>query len=129
MKAQEEQGEDANSLHGEPRVEQTHDMVAQRMVGPCGQRPTLTDARPSKSVASSHESRAGSARHGKGRRGRKGETGARENRENRKQHLARRLPLSHHNNKYNTHNSGSGSSICSRHDATPVTPRPETPSS
>ena len=45
------------------------------------QRPTPTDgARPSKSVASSHESRAGSARDRMGRRGRKGETGAREKR-------------------------------------------------
>ena len=38
-------------------------MVAKRLVGPYGQRPTPADgARPSKSVASSHESRAGNAR-------------------------------------------------------------------
>ena len=46
------------------------------MVGPYGQRPTPTDgAGPSKSVASSHESRAGNARDRKGRRGRKGGMG------------------------------------------------------
>ena len=65
------------------------------MVGPSQQRTTPADgARPSKSVASSHQGRAGSARNRKGRRRRKGETGARENRQNRKQHLAHRLPLS-----------------------------------
>ena len=36
VKAQGEQEEDVNSQHEElPRVEQTHDMVAQRMVDPC----------------------------------------------------------------------------------------------
>ena len=54
-----------------PRVEQTHDMVAQRMVGPSQQWTTPADgARPSESMASSHQSRAGSARDRKGRRGR-----------------------------------------------------------
>ena len=79
------------TARGEPRVEQTHDMVAQRMVGPSQQRTTPADgARPSKSVASSHQGRAGSARDGKGPRERKGEMGAREDR---KQHLARHFPL------------------------------------
>ena len=74
-------------------------MVERRLVGPKGQRPTLTDgARPSKSVASSHESRAGNARDRKSRGERKGEMGARDNGKKRKQHLTRCLPLSHHNN-------------------------------
>ena len=46
------------------------------MVDPHRQRTTLEDgARPSKSVASSQKSRAGSARNKKGLRGRKGEMG------------------------------------------------------
>ena len=69
-------------------------MVAKRLVGPYGQRPTLADgARPSKSVASSHKGSARSARDRTGRRGRKGEMGARDNGEKRKQHTARCLPL------------------------------------
>ena len=56
-------------------------------MGPYGQRPTLTDgARPSKSVASSHESRAGNARDRKSRGERKGEMGVRDNGKKRKQH-------------------------------------------
>ena len=96
VKAQEEQGERREfNARREPRVEQTHDVVAQRMVGPSQQRTTPADGkRPSKSVASSHQGRAGSARHGKGRRGKKGETGARKDR---KQHLAHRFPLQPNN--------------------------------
>ena len=76
-----------------PRVEQTHDMVAQRMVGPSQQRTTLADgARPSKSVASSHQGCAGSARDRKGCRGREREMG---DGKKRQQRLARRLPPSH----------------------------------
>ena len=57
---------------------------------------TPTDgARPSKSVASSHESRAGNARDRKGRRGRKGGMGDGKQRKQRKR-LARRIPLSQH---------------------------------
>ena len=53
-----------NSMSEENDVSNRHDMVAKRLVGPYGQRPTPTDgARPSKSVASSHESRAGHVRH------------------------------------------------------------------
>ena len=67
-------------------------------------RPTFTDSkRPSKSAASSHESRAGSPRDRTDRRGRKGEMGARDNGKKRKQHVTRCLPLSHHNSKCNTH--------------------------
>ena len=85
-------------------------MVERRLVGPYNQRLTLTDgARPSKSVTSSHESCAGSARVRTDRKGRKGEIGTRDNGEKRKQHLTRCLPLSNHNSKYNTHSS-SGSS-------------------
>ena len=97
---------ESNSMHEEKKlcVEKTHDMVERRLVGPYGQRPTLTDgARPSKSVASSHESHAGSARDRTDRRGRKGEMGARDNGEKRKQHLARCLPLSNHNSTTFTH--------------------------
>ena len=51
-------------------------MVAKRLVDPHGQRTTLEDgARPSKSVASSHKSRARRARDKKGLRERKGEMG------------------------------------------------------
>ena len=54
-------------------------------MGPYGQWPTPADgARPSESVASRHESRAGSARDRKGRRGRNGEQ---DNGEKRKQHF------------------------------------------
>ena len=78
-------------------------MVERRLVGPYGQRPTLTDgASPSKSVASSHESRAGSARDRTGRRERKGERGARDNGEKRKQYTTRCLPLP--KRKHNTRN-------------------------
>ena len=97
---------ESNSMHEEKKlcIEKTHDMVERRLVGPYGQRPTLTDgARPSKSVASSHESHAGSARDRTDRRGRKGEMGARDNGEKRKQHLARCLPLSNHNSTTFTH--------------------------
>ena len=67
------------------------------LVGPYGRRPTLTDgARSSKSVTSSHENRAGSARDRTDRRERKGEMGARDNGERRKQHLTRCLSLSNH---------------------------------
>ena len=53
------------------------------MVGPYGQRPTPADgARPSKSVASSHEGSAKSTRDRTGRRGRKGDMGVRDNGEN-----------------------------------------------
>ena len=93
----------------EPRVEQTHDVVAQRMVGPSQQRTTPADGkRPSKSVASSHQGRAGSARHGKGCGGRKGETGAREDR---KQHSTPRDPPSHR--KHCNCNGRSSCSNCS----------------
>ena len=85
------------------------------MVGPYGQRPTLADgARPSKSVACSHEGSARSARDRTGRRGRKGEMGARDNGENgekRKQHTARCLSFSDHSNNSNdTSNSNNSSS-------------------
>ena len=93
---------ETNSTHEEMDVSNRH-MTWWRdrcLVGPYGQRPTLTDgARPSKSVASSHESGAGSARDRMGRRGRKGETGARENGEQRKQPFARCLPLTHCNHR------------------------------
>ena len=100
---------EVNSTHEEKYVSKwTHDMVEGRLVGPYGQRPTLTDgARPSKSVASSHESRAGNARDRKSRRGRKGEMGAREHVEKRKQDTARCLPLPNSNN---TGSSGSSNS-------------------
>ena len=63
------------------------------MVDPHGKRTTLEDgARPSKSVASSHKSRAGNALDKKGLGGRKGEMG---DGKQRKQRLARRLQLSH----------------------------------
>ena len=104
-------------------VEQTHDMVAKRLVGPYGQRPTPADgARPSKSVASSHESSARSARNRTGRRGRKGEMGARDNGEKRKQHTARCLPFPkqrkcdshcnkcHHSSSSNCSSTGSSTS-------------------
>ena len=51
--------------------------------------------------------------------GGEGEMGARDNEEKRKQHLTRCLPLSHH----------SSGSTRSRHDAAPVTRRPQAPSS
>ena len=58
-------------------------------MGPYGQRPTPAECeQPSKGVASSHKTRAGSARDGKGRREKKrgmGETGGRKKR---KQHVA-----------------------------------------
>ena len=79
MKAQKEQGEDANSLHEESHVWNRHI----RMVVQVNNGPYLLSSQ-------------------KGRRGRKGETGARENRQNRKQHHARYLPLSH-----SSHNSSS----------------------
>ena len=73
------------------------------MMGPSQQRTTLADgARPSKSVASSHQSRAGSARDGKGRRGRKGEMGETGRVERkRKQHVAHRIPLPYQHNSIN----------------------------
>ena len=87
-------------------------MVERRLVGPYGQRPTLTDgARPSKSVASSHESRAGNARDRKSRGGRKGEMGARDNGKKRKQHLTRCLPLSHHNSPGSSGGSNSAPAV------------------
>ena len=62
------------------------------MVDPHRQRTTLEDgARPSKSVASSHKSRAGSARNKKCLRGRKGEMGDGKQRKQRKQHVAHRI--------------------------------------
>ena len=80
-------------------------MVAKRLVGPYGQWPTSVDgARPSKGVASSHESSARSARDQTGRRGRKGEMGARDNGEKRKQHLTRCLSLSNHSNNSSSSN-------------------------
>ena len=90
----------------------THDMVERRLVGPYGQRPTLTDgARPSKSVASSHESRAGNARDRQSRRGRKGEMGAREHGERRKQDTARCLPLPNSNNPGSSGSSNSAPAV------------------
>ena len=87
------------------------------MVGPSQRRTTPADgARPPKSVASSHQGRAGSARDRKGRRERKGETGARENRQNRKQHLARRLPLSH-SSHYNSSSSNAAAPMTKRCEA------------
>ena len=92
-----------------------------------GQRTALADgARPSTSVASSHESRAGSARDRTGRRERQGEMGARVNGEKRKQHAARRIPLP--NRKHRKHNncgrSSSSNGSCSRSDAASVTTVP-----
>ena len=72
---------EANSMHEENDVSHRHmtwwrDAWWVRMDSV----PTPTDgARPSKSVASSHKSRAGSARDRTDRRRRKGETGARDN--------------------------------------------------
>ena len=64
-------------------------MVAQRMVGPSQQRTTPADgARPLKSVASSHQGRAGSARDGKSRGERKKGVGEGRYRKKRKQHVA-----------------------------------------
>ena len=67
-----------------------------------------------KSVASSHESSAGSARNRTGHRGREGEMGARDNGEigeKRKQHAARCLSFSNHcNNSHDTSNSNNSSS-------------------
>ena len=95
-------------------------MVAKRLVGPYGQRPTLADgARPSKSVASSHESRAGNARDRKGRRGRKRGMGDGKQRKQRKR-LARLFPLSHckHcNHRNNCSNSSSNSALAMTHAA------------
>ena len=74
-------------------------------MGPYGQRPTPTDgARPSKSVASSHECRAGNARDKKGRRGRKGIIGDEKKRKQRKR-LTRCIPLSHCNSSSSSSNS------------------------
>ena len=79
-------------------------MVERPLVGPYGQWPTPADgARPSKSVASSHESRAGNAGDRTGRRERTGEMGARDHGEKRKQYTARRLPFPNSNNSNNTH--------------------------
>ena len=81
-------------------------------MGPYGQRPTSADgARPSKSVASSHESRAGNARDRKGRRERKGEMGGREHGEKRKQHTARCLPLPNSNNPGSSGSSNSAPAV------------------
>ena len=96
-------------------------------MGPYGQRIALADgARPSTSVASNHESRAGSARDRTGRRERNGEMGARVNGEKRKQHAARRIPLP--NRKHRKHNhcgrSSSSNGSCSRSDAASVTTVP-----
>ena len=120
---------EVNSMHEENDVSNRHMTWWRRLVGPYGQRPTLTDgARPSKSVARSHESRAENARDRKGRRERKGEVGARDNGEKRKQHPTRCLPLSNHYSKYNTHNnSSSGSS--KRRNAFAVARRPQVSSS
>ena len=100
-------------------------MVEERLVDPCGRRTTHADgARPSTSVASSHEGRTGNARDRTDRRERKGEMGARDNGEKRKQHLARCLSLSNHSNNSNdtfsTNNSSSNGSG-SRVDAALVT--------
>ena len=100
-------------------------MVAKRLVGPYGQRPTLADGeRPSKGVASSHKSRAGSARDGKGRRERKrgmGETG---DRKKRKQHVAHCAAPANTSNNHSNHDRGSSSrnGSSSRGDAASVTP-------
>ena len=63
-----------NSMHERSDVSNRHmTWWRKRMVGPYGQRTTPTDgARPSKSVASSHESRAGNARDRTGSQGEKG---------------------------------------------------------
>ena len=109
VKAQEEQGEDANSLHEESHVSNRHmTWWHNAWWVRSQQRTTLADgARPSASVACSHESRAGSARDRADRRkgprekweqGRKGEK--------RKQHSAPRDPLAHNHNPNDT-NSGS----------------------
>ena len=107
-------------------------MVERRLVGPYGQRPTPTDgARPSKSVASSHESRAGNARDRKGRRGRKGGMGDGKKRKQRKR-LARRIPLSHckhcnHcNHCSNCRSSSSNSALAMTHTASTGTVDNET---
>ena len=64
-------------------------MVAECLVGPSQQWASLADGeRSSKSEASSHKSRAGGARDGKGRRERKRGMGERENRNKRKEHVA-----------------------------------------
>ena len=77
-------------------------MVAKRLVGPYGQWTSPADGeRPSKSVASRHESRAGNARDRKGRRGRKGRMGDEKKRKQRKR-LTRCIPLSHCNNNCNS---------------------------
>ena len=100
-------------------------MVAKRLVGPYGQRPTLADGeRPSKGVASSHKSRAGSARDGKGRRERKrgmGETG---DRKKRRQHVAHCAAPANTSNNHSNHERGSSSrnGSSSRGDAASVTP-------
>ena len=92
-----EEGEmkDENSLHEESHVSDRH-MKWWRNAwwirthsGPH----LRTAARPSKSVASSHRSRAGSKRDKKGLRGRKGEMGDGKQRKQRKRH-APGLPLS-----------------------------------
>ena len=76
---------ETNSMHEEGHVSNRH----MSLVGPSQQWTSPTDGeRPSKGVASSHKSRAGSARDGKGRREGKrgmGETG---DRKKRKQHIA-----------------------------------------
>ena len=92
VKAQEEQGENANSLHEESHVSNRH-MTWWRNAWwvRVNNGPHLQTARDRRRVwASSHQGRAGSARHGKGPRGRKGEMGAREDR---KQHPARHFLL------------------------------------
>ena len=92
------------------------------MVGPGQQRTTLADgAGPSKSVASSHESRAGSARDGKGLRGRKGEMGAREDR---KQHLARHFPLQPNSRSSNSRSNCSNSAPAVTQDVDALDKRP-----
>ena len=94
-------------------------MVAKRLVGPYGQRPTPTDGtRPSKSVASSHESHAGNVRDRKGCRGRKGGMGDGKKRKQRKR-LARHIPLSHckHCNHRNNCSSSSNRALAMTHAA------------
>ena len=96
-------------------------MVAKRLVGPYGQRPTPTGrTRPSKSVASSHESRAGNTRDRKGCRERKGGMGDGKKRKQRKR-LARRIPLSHCKHCNNCSNRSSSSSALAMTHAVSVT--------
>ena len=109
-----EEQKETNSMHEERATCQTDTRHGGRMLG--------GSERPSKGVASSHKSRAGSARDGKGRRERKrgmGETG---DRKKRKQHVAHcAAPATNSSSTSNNHSNCSNSSSSRSSTDTSVT--------